>query len=150
MRLRFNPPTHEEFANILNTHVTRKRAGGLRDITVFRPSAYRRGGGLFSILRSVAKTALPFFMKSVLPSIASAGVGVLGDMTDGRKFKESMKDHGRTAFNEVRGKIIRGGGRKIRKSGKSCKKKKCKKTCSRKKNTRRNLGKYKGDVFDMM
>ena len=140
MRQAFTPPTQEEFLQVLNGGVTQKRGGGLEDIRVYTPSRYRRGGGLFSMLKSVARTAIPFLIRNFLPSIASAGVGIASDMSEGKKFKDSMKTRGSEAFRDVRRRVASGGGKKN--STKRC--------CS--KNSKKNIKHlnmyYKGDVFD--
>lgn len=151
MRKQFVPPSHNEFLHILNGGGKRKkRGGGLQDIQVFRPTTYRRGGGLFSILKSAAKVAIPFLLKNVLPSVVDGGMGVLNDMSEGKQFKHSVRERGRTAFNEVRGRVAKRGGGNKKKCGV---KKACKKKCN--KGSRKiHMGyldkRYKGDVFDHM
>ena len=143
MRQPFFPPTRIEFARVLNGSAGVKKGGGLGDISIFRPSVYRRGGGLFSMLKGVAKTAIPFLFKNVLPALANAGANVATDMSEGKKFKHALKTRGVEAFHDVRKRVAKGGGRK-RKVKRCCKK-------QVKKSPRKQLSKqYKGDIFAHM
>ena len=95
------------------------------------------------MLKGVAKTAIPFLFKNVLPALANAGVGVATDMSEGKKFKHALKTRGVEAFHSVRRRVAKGGGGK--RKGKGC----CKKQV--KKKPRKHLGKqYKGDIFAHM
>ena len=108
-RAAFVPPTHNEFMTILGG--SKPRGGGVQDIRIFRPNVYRRGGGLFSMLKSAAKVAIPFLLKNVLPSVVTGGVGLFDDVSRGKQFKQSMRERGSQAFKDVRKRVASGGGR---------------------------------------
>ena len=128
MRGQFNVPSHSHYLTLLGNKSTSRRGGALQDIRIFSP--HRRGGGLFSMFKGLAKRALPFFMENVFPHVVSGGSSVLQDMAKGKKFKRVARERGMETLNAV-SKKIRGGGvkRKAPCSGHSKKK-------------------YKKDVFD--
>ena len=145
MRSTFAPPTRHEFDFLFLEHHPRV-GGGLDDISIFIPpptQRSRRGGGLFSTLGGLAKKALPFLWRSVAPEAARLGRDVLGDVLEGKKFRESLKTRGVSALKNVGSRLVRGG--RVRKritKGKS-------KTKKRKPKYRVAKSCYKSDIFDV-
>lgn len=133
MRNMFIPPTRQEFDTLfLESHL---KGGGLHDIKVFYPPPLqraRRGGGIFSILSGLAKKAIPFLIRNVAPEAVRMGQGVLGDVLEGRKLRESLKSRGVEALKGVGKRIARGGGRIKKRRVKQRKRKTC----------------YKNDIFN--
>ena len=73
------------------------------------------------MLRGFAKKAIPFLMRTVAPEALEMGKGVLSDVLEGRKLRESLKDRGVRAARGVGGRLIRGG--RIIKKKKNCRRK---------------------------
>lgn len=139
MRSAFIPPSVREFDTLFL-----ERGGGLDDIKVFVPpsvSRGRRGGGIFNVLSGLAKKAIPFLMRNVAPEVTRMGKDVLGDMIQGRKFRDSLKTRGVTALKGVGQRLARGGGVKKRK-----KKKRVRITKTKRRST---TPCYKRDIFNM-
>lgn len=99
---------------------------GLDDGLVYYKSSYKRqrGGGLGSILGTIARRLIPIARnilwpaakKYVLPHAATAAKQVASDVLSGRNVKESIKDHGKQALKGIGEQIINqsGSGRKRR------------------------------------
>ena len=92
------------------------RGGGIEDITVYRPSQYYRGGGIWSFMRGVGRRVLPFLKRFVLPGLFNVGSKVVDDVANDRgSVKDSIQRHGMDGVREVIGKATRGGGSKKKK-----------------------------------
>ncbi len=138
----FTPPTRAEYDLLF----TQSKGGGLDDIRVFIPPHSRRGGGLFSVLSGFAKRAIPFLMRTVAPEALQMGKGLLTDVLEGKRLRESLRNRGVAAVKGVGERIVRGGRvMKKRKVGVGKKKKK------RKPPTRQLKRKtcYKADIFNI-
>ena len=144
MRRAFIPPTRHEFDGIfLEGHV---RGGGLEDIRIFLPPPIqrgRRGAGIFTALSGLAKRAIPFLMRNVAPEAVRMGKGVIGDVLEGRRLRDSLKARGLTILKGVGERLARGG--KIRKKHKKVITKKRKKRQLKSKAARVC---YKNDIFN--
>lgn len=145
MAITFVPPTKREFDTLfLDRHSL--KGGGIENIKIFQPTAAlqrtRRGGGIFNVLSGLAKRAIPFLIRTIAPEAMQMGRGVLGDVLEGRKLRESLRSRGITAIRGVGERLARGGG-KIRK-----------KKVNKKKNKARQLKRglarkcYKNDIFN--
>ena len=89
--------SEQEFAQIVrNQAVYKLRGGGLDDINIFRTKKrYLQGSGLLSSFANLSKFLLPAIRKYVLPAAGSIASGVVKDVSAGRNFKESIKQHGK-------------------------------------------------------
>ena len=105
----------------------------------------RRGGGIFTLLSGLAKKAVHFLLCNVAPEAMKIGKDILGDVLEGRRFRESVKDRGVAPLNGVGRRLTRG-----------CRVKK-KKNLHTPEKTKKNGPKrhrvakscYKSDIFDM-
>ena len=86
-----------EFAQIVkNQAVYKLRGGGLDDINIFRSKKrYIQGSGLLSSFANLSKFLLPAIKRYVLPAAGNFASGVVKDVSAGRNFKESIKQHGK-------------------------------------------------------
>ena len=89
--------SEQEFAQIVrNQAVYKLRGGGLDDINIFRTKKrYLQGSGLLSSFANLSKFLLPAIRRYVLPAAGSFASGVVKDVSAGRNFKESIKQHGK-------------------------------------------------------
>ena len=101
----FSPPTRSEYDVLF----AQSRGGGLDDIRVFIPPHSGRGGGIFSVLSGFAKKAIPFLARTVVPEAIQMGKGVLSDVLEGKRLRESLKNRGITAAKGVGARLVRGG-----------------------------------------
>ena len=87
----------QEFAQIVkNQAVYKLRGGGLDDINIFRSKKrYIQGSGLLSSFANLSKFLLPAIKRYVLPAAGNFASGVVKDVSAGRNFKESIKQHGK-------------------------------------------------------
>ena len=88
--------SEQEFAQIVkNQAVYKLRGGGLDDINIFRSKKrYIQGSGLLSSFANLSKFLLPAIKRYVLPAAGNFASGVVKDVSAGRNFKESIKQHG--------------------------------------------------------
>lgn len=140
MRVAFTPPTTREFDILF----LRRRGGGFDDINTFIPPGTRRGrrgGGIFNILSGLAKKAIPFLMRNVIPEAIHMGRGVVSDVMEGRNVKQSLKTRGIGALQGLGNRFAKGGGRA------RVKKKKIKNRQLKKKKAKKC---YKTDIFSQI
>ena len=62
-------------------------------------------GNFFGSLFGKIKSALPWFFKTVAKNALQTGANVAGDMLEGKKFKESIKERGLQAAKDTAGEI---------------------------------------------
>lgn len=145
-RVVFLPPTEEEFSTLFRGSISHK-GGGLDSIQTFVPPTryHQRGGGFFSTIANIAKTALPFLFRAVAPSAVQFTHDVIKDVSTGeRGIKNALKNRGVEALRGVGHRLLKGGGKKRRLKGTKGKK-------GKKKRRRSNACKRKtGDVFDFI
>merc|ERR1711989_169139 len=117
-RSQFKEISAHEFAQIVkNQDVYKLRGGGLDDINIFRSKKrYLQGSGLLSSFANLSKFLLPAIRRYVLPAAGSFASGVVKDVSAGRNFKESIKQHGNFFFLKMGSKILSGRGLKRKRS----------------------------------
>ena len=64
-------------------------------ISFARKKRYLQGNGLLSSFANLGKLLLPAIRRYVLPAVGSFTSGVVKDVSAGRNFKESIKQHGK-------------------------------------------------------
>merc|ERR1711917_147509 len=113
-RSQFKELSAHEFAQIVkNRDVYKLRGGGLDDINIFRSKKrYIQGSGLLSSFANLSKFLLPAIKRYVLPAAGNFASGVVKDVSAGRNFKESIKQHGKNFFKKMGSKILSGRGLK--------------------------------------
>ena len=92
MRATFHPLARREFDTLFLERQT--QGSGLDYIRIFLPPPVprgRRGGGIFTVLSGLAKKAVPFLLRNVAPEAIQMGKDVLGDVLEGHRFHESVK-----------------------------------------------------------
>ena len=135
--------SEQEFAQIVrNQAVYKLRGGGLDDINIFRTKKrYLQGSGLLSSFANLSKLLLPVIRRYVLPAAGSFASGVVKDVSAGRNFKESIKQHGKKKLKKMGSKILSGRGLKRKRGSVSSVVKKAK---NRKKPTTTNKKQGRG------
>ena len=129
VRIEFVPLSEREFDVLFkNGHQFPKLSGGsLKSVSIYKSKyPYKRGGGVFSFLSKLGKTAFPIIKKYIMPSVGEFGKEVIGDIASGINIRKSLKSRGINNLKQV-GKKILGGGKgsgKIRKRKNTNKKKK--------------------------
>ena len=150
MRVVFHPPTEAEFSTLFRSIVLHK-GGGFDSIQTFRPVSryHQRGGGIFSTIANLAKSALPFLFRAIAPSAVQFTQDVVHDVSTGeRGLKGSLKRRGVEALQGVGQRLFKGGGKKRKRKGVS---KAAKRKNKNKKRKRASSCKKKtGDVFDLI
>merc|ERR1711989_220618 len=113
-RSQFKELSAHEFAQIVKIQdVYKLRGGGLEDINIFRSKKrYIQGSGLLSSFANLSKLLLPAIKRHVLPAAANFASGVVKDVSAGRNFKESIKQHGKKNLKKMGSKILSGRGLK--------------------------------------
>ena len=152
-RVVFNPPSKDEFSRLLGkfTIGTYSASGGALDdiqsINFAPPTRlHQRGGGFFSTLANMAKTAAPFLFRMIAPSALQFTRDVVNDVNrEGRSaLRAFLRRRGFDALKGVGTRIMKGGKKKqknkMRKKRKTGKRKS--KVCKRKTRTT--------DLFDMV
>ena len=136
MRASYMQPSLEEFAHLFAFHST---GGGLKNIRVYQPQYRSRGGSIFGIIRSIAKTAIPFLKHMILPELGNFTQQIASDAANNIPMGISLKRNLKQSARNLGKRIVRGGGgRKTKKSKtvskkiKPSKKRKSKKQCDRK------------------
>ena len=84
MRVPYIAPREIDFDGVFSG---RARGGGLADIRVYNA----RGGGLFSFIGKLAKSALPILRSFVLPQIGDLARDIAHDVSAGTSVKQSVK-----------------------------------------------------------
>jgi len=116
MRTPFIPPEADHYMILFQEPRLLSRGGGLDDIQTFKsPVIYQRGAGILSILGGIARKAIPFIVRNVLPPALNMGSRVLDDVSSGKKkIRESLREHGLAALSDVGNRVMRGGQRKTK------------------------------------
>ena len=147
-RVVFHIPSQSDFTTLLGK-LPLPTGGGLDNIQIAKfalpTRLHQRGGGFFSSLANIAKTAAPFLFRTIAPSALKFTQDVIGDVGSGRRgLKGALRKRGIEALKGVGSRLMKGGkrrGQKITKKKKIKKKKKKIYTC--------NKNKIK-DVFDVI
>ena len=135
MRASYMQPSLEEFAHLFTFHSI---GGGLKNIRVYQPQYRSRGGSIFGIIRSIAKTAIPFLKHMILPELGNFTQQVASDAANNIPMGLSLKRNLKQSARNLGKRIVRGGGKKTKKSKtvskkiNPSKKRKSKKQCARK------------------
>lgn len=122
MRASFEPLSVREFDLLFREqdNDTGGRGGGASDISVYIPK-YQRGGSIFSVLANLFKSAAPLVMKTVLPEGLNFAKNVIGDISEGRSVRSTLKRRGIQSLKQVGKTLVRGGGgRKKKRKRKEC------------------------------
>ncbi|HIP16932.1 MAG TPA: hypothetical protein EYG76_01315 [Methanothermococcus okinawensis] len=83
------------------------------DISVYVPSGRAvKGGGLFSILAGLAKRAVPFLMRTIIPEGLNLAQNIVGDINSGTLNRSNLKKRGLESLHNVGRRIVKGGRRK--------------------------------------
>lgn len=145
-RVVFHIPSQSDFTTLLGK-IPLSTGSGLANIQFakFAPPTrlHQRGGGFFSSLANIAKTAAPFLFRTIAPSAVKFTRDVIDDVGSGKRgLKGALKKRGIEALKGVGSRLMKGGGgKKVAKKKKIIKKKKKIYTC--------NKNKIK-DVFDVI
>lgn len=152
-RVVFHTPSENEFTTLLGK-IPLSTGGGLDSMQIAKFSAptrlHQRGGGFFSSLASIAKTAAPFLFRTIAPSAIKFTQDVIHDVGSGRRnLKGALKKRGIEALKGVGSKLMKGGGKKRGGKGKRKKATTKNKRVKRKRIYTCNKNKIK-DVFDVI
>ncbi len=147
-RVVFHIPSQSDFTTLLGK-IPLSTGGGLDNIQIAKfalpTRLHQRGGGFFSSLANIAKTAVPFLFRTIAPSAVKFTRDVVEDIGTGRRgLKGALKKRGIEALKGVGSRLMKGGkrrGQKIIKKKITKKKKKKHYTCNKKKIK---------DVFDVI
>ena len=85
------------------------RGGGLVDIPYFAGARYQRGHGIGSIFSSIfrgLRSIFPGVLKTVGKHALKTGVNIAGDVLEGRRFQDSIKDHGVQGLKAAAGDVV--------------------------------------------
>ena len=148
-RVLFFPPTEDEFSSLLG-QVNYLSGSGLENIRIAKFPApgrlHQRGGGFFSSLARLAKSAVPFLYRTFAPSALKFTQDVIQDVSGGESgLKGALKKRGVQALKGVATKLMKGGRNKRKRK---IKKKNIKKVHAKKR--RKTCNKKIKDVFDMI
>ena len=130
MKVLYNPPSLLNFNEFFKPNLN-INGGRIQDINYFKPKYYSRGGSFFSILSSLARTALPFLRNYILPEAGNFTTNLINDSNNNIPLKTNVKKNLMKSVRNIGKRIVRGGGKR-----KSIKRKKCIK------------GRKKNDIFD--
>lgn len=136
MRVSFIPPTSDHYDQLFNPHLN-QRGYGLNDIRIYK----RRGGSIFGFIRTLAKNALPFVKRLILPEIGNFAKNVTDDLANNVPIKQSMRRNIISSGKNIGSRII-GAGKNKKKTSKKKSVKKTKKRPKRCKNDIFSSGKY--------
>ena len=151
-RVVFHTPSLSEFTTLLGK-IPLSTGGGLDDIQTANFAAptrlHQRGGGFFSSLANIAKTAAPFLFRTIAPSAVKFTQDVIHDVGSGRRgLKGALKKRGLEALKGVGSKLMKGGGNK--RGHKSTRKKTIKKNKKVKKKRIYTCNKKIKDIFNVI
>ena len=115
-RVVFVTPSERDFAALLGK-ISLSTGSGLDNIQFakFAPPTrlHQRGGGFFSSLANIAKTAAPFLFRTIAPSAVKFTQDVIQDVGSGRRdLRGALKKRGLEALKGVGSKLMKGGGGK--------------------------------------
>ena len=132
MRVEYVPLSVSDFDKLFQGHSA--RGGGLNDIRAYYADGFHpRGGGLLSILGSLARRSIPFLRRYILPAAATMSKDIIDDYSQGENLRHSIKKRGIDAVKSVGKKIMTGG----RKRTKTKRKRRAVKKKTTKKSTRK-------------
>ena len=119
-RVVFHLPSENEFSTLLGEFPLLS-GSGLGDINrvKFAPPTrlHQRGGGFFSSLANLAKSAVPFLMRTIAPNAMKFTQDVISDVSSGqRNVRGALKKRGIEALKGVGSQLLAGGKRKRKKS----------------------------------
>ena len=149
-RVLFYPPSEDEFSSLLG-QIYYSSGSGLDNIRIAKFSAptrlHQRGGGFFSSLANLAKTAAPFLYRTIAPSALKFTQDVIQDVSSGQSgLKGALKKRGIQALKGVATKLMKGGRKKRQRRSIKKRVKKNLNTKKRKKPCNKRIK----DVFDMI
>src|SRR5579863_8299605 len=90
------------------SYYTRQAGEGIQDY--YSGQQYQRGSGLGSIFSSLARTALPMLKEGasyIGRKLLNSGMNVVGDVTSGENFKDSLKKRSFETMEGVRSDAVR-------------------------------------------
>ena len=155
VRVVFYPPSEREFSNLLRGahHPTGSGLGDIQTIKFASPTTrlHQRGGGFFSSLANIAKSAVPFLFRTIAPSAMKFTRDVVHDVTSGHSdLRGALKKRGIEALKGVGSRIMKGGKKNRSRLPSKKKKKRQRKTVKKKKKKTRTCNGNLDDVFDMI
>lgn len=142
MRASYMQPSHEDFAHLFAFH---SRGAGLKNIRVYQPQYRSRGGSIFGIIRSIAKTAVPFLKRMILPELGNFTQQVVSDAANNIPMGLSLKRNLKQSARNLGNRIVRGGSRKKSKKSKTVSKKN---KPSKKRNNKKRCVRKVRDLFE--
>lgn len=115
-RVVFHAPSQSEFTTLLGK-IPLSAGGGIENIQFakFAPPTrlHQRGGGFFSSLANIAKSAAPFLFRAIAPTAIKFTKDVIHDVGSGRRgLRNSLKRRGIEALRGVGSKVMKGGGKR--------------------------------------
>lgn len=113
MRAVYSPPSLGDFDRLFSIYST---GGGLKNIRVYQPQYRSRGGSVFGLIRSLAKTAFPILKHLVLPEIGNFTQKVTSDIANNVSARDSLKRNLKQSARNLGKRIIRGGGGRRKKN----------------------------------
>ena len=112
-RVVFHAPSQSEFTTLLGK-IPLSTGSGLDNIQIakFAPPTrlHQRGGGFFSSLANIAKTAAPFLFRAIAPSAIKFTKDVIDDVGSGKRgLRGALKKRDIEALKGVCSKLMKGG-----------------------------------------
>ena len=103
MRIPYNPPSEGEFDNIFAFST---RGSGLQDIRVYHPGNRGRGGGIFSLLGNIARSAYPILKRLLIPELGNIAKGISEDISTGLPLRQSFKNNIRRSGKNIINRVL--------------------------------------------
>ena len=152
-RVLFHLPSENEFTNLLGDIPLSTVGGGLDNINRVKFATptrlHQRGGGFFSSLANLAKSAAPFLVRAIAPSAVKFTQDVIQDVSSGQRgLRGALKKRGIEALKGVGSTLMQGGKKKRQKL--SSKKRKTKREHKTRKKNKNSCNRKFADVFDVM
>ena len=127
-RVLFHLPSENEFTNLLGDIPLSTVGGGLDNINRVKFATptrlHQRGGGFFSSLANLAKSAAPFLVRAIAPSAVKFTQDVIQDVSSGQRgLRGALKKRGIEALRGVGSRLMQGGKKKRQKLASEKKKK---------------------------
>jgi hypothetical protein len=85
-----------------------RQHGGFDNMPFFRGSSYQRGHGLGSIFGNIfrgLRAIMPSVFKTVGRHALTTGVNIANDVLEGKKLKESVRQHGLQGLKSAAGEV---------------------------------------------
>lgn len=155
-RVVFHLPSEIEFSSLLAERplLSGSGLGDINSVKFVPPTRlHQRGGGFFSSLANLAKSAVPFLMRTVAPSAMKFTQDVISDVSSGQQnVRGALKKRGIEALKGVGSQLLAGGKRKRKKSTSTNKKRshQNKTRKKKKKSSRCNNNRNIMDVFNVI